>query len=268
MSVFENLLHFRTDLISSSFFENSNKPEIGDFVLLYTIENFGDQYNDFINNNIGEIISVNTNQYSKKILFEVRYRVGTYDEFNDMKNYFRYISFDFEKKLSKVANIIYENKSDILIFLICPLSHFISIFLFSLASCKLFREIQTEKSDSTSVNKSSEGLQKVDTSKIKSESASTKETVYYPQPIYIQGKDGETKVVFVPQSTKETEARKEETDLALFENFRKEFLDSLSSKTSKKDAETKVKVLDFWQILALGLLFVVLIFIIRKNIKL
>jgi len=128
------------------------------------------------------------------------------------------------------------------------------LILFS--GCKVFQDLKKEKShigsDSVNVKKESESLSKVDTSKSKSESAHNKETVYYPQPIYIEGKDGETKVVFVPQTVRESGTNKEETQNFNFENYRKDIIDSmriaqLEFQLSKR-VETKVDVLGigFW----------------------
>ena len=101
----------------------------------------------------------------------------------------------------------------------------IVLIIILLSGCKLFREVDKKSSDSTVVKKDIQSSAKVDTSQTKTETASTKETVYYPQPIYIQGKDGETKVVFVPQSTKETGTKKEESNNAIFETWQRNFMD-------------------------------------------
>ena len=138
---------------------------------------------------------------------------------------------------------------------------FIVLLLMILSSCKLVGGSQKQKSevsgDTTSVKKQTESLTKGDTSKSKTETIHTKETIYQPQPIYIQGKDGETKVIFVPQSTKETGSNKSETLTYTFEDYRKDFLDSvrmanLEIALSKK-SEIKVDILPlgFWFGLAL-----------------
>ena len=129
-----------------------------------------------------------------------------------------------------------------------------------LSSCKLIHEAskgKTEKStDSVSVKKDEQEKSKVDTSKTKSES--TKETVYYPQPIIVEGKGGETKVVFVPQSVKETNSQ--ENQNAIFENWKQNLYDSLlrSEITKEKEKETKTVVKTDWLtigiLVALGLL--------------
>jgi len=118
----------------------------------------------------------------------------------------------------------------------------IVLMLIGMSSCKLFKEVKKDSSDSARVVKQTETAIKVDTSKSKTETASTKETIYYPQPIYVQGKDGETKVIFVPQSTKETGSKTEENTNAIFEQFKKDFSDSLNSIKNSKQTDTKIKV--------------------------
>jgi len=135
------------------------------------------------------------------------------------------------------------------------------IFVFMLvflSSCKLFREVDKAKSDSASVVKQSEVNTKVDTSKSKTETIHTKETIYQPQPIYIQGKDGETKVIFVPQTTRETGSQTQENTNYKFDGLRKEFLDSLNVAKASKQSETKAGT-DWFQIAMLAAL-VLLVF--------
>jgi len=132
----------------------------------------------------------------------------------------------------------------------------IFIIIYTLTGCNVFRALKKEesevKSDSVSVKKQTETLSKVDTTKTKTETIHTKETIYQPQPIYIQGKDGETKVIFVPQSTKETGSNKEEKQNFSFENYRKDFMDSVKiaemEKQLAKQSETKGSILGmgFW----------------------
>jgi len=74
-------------------FENIEEPELGDYVLIRENRDYTQPYNDFINNNIGQIVLTDFSFNKKRI--EVRYYVDTFDEFKNMKNYFRYISFDF-----------------------------------------------------------------------------------------------------------------------------------------------------------------------------
>lgn len=128
------------------------------------------------------------------------------------------------------------------------------------SSCKLFKQVEKSNSDSTKVEKQDEVNSKVDTSKTKNESTATKETVYYPQPIYIQGKDGETKVVFVPQSTKETEVSKSENQNAVFEEWKRHYEDSTQNAQSNLSKDVKVKAgpsfIEWLLIIAIGLLFI------------
>src|SRR5574339_720218 len=87
---------------------------------------------------------------------------------------------------------------------------FLLVILFICSSCKSIKGLKSNSRDSLSVQKLSEGATKTDSSGSKTDKTNTKETVYYPQPIYIQGKDGETKTVFVPQYIKETGTEKTE----------------------------------------------------------
>ena len=132
-----------------------------------------------------------------------------------------------------------------------------------LSSCDFFRRVQrteTEvKSDSANVKKVTETSSKIDTSK--TSTVTTKETVYYPQPIIVPGKNGETKVVFVPQSTKETGS--EERQNFNYEDYRKDLIDSmrianLELALSKK-TETKAALLPFGFWLGIGIVGLVAI---------
>ena len=132
----------------------------------------------------------------------------------------------------------------------------IFIIIYTLTGCNVFRALKKEESearaDSVNVKKQTEVSSKVDTTKTKTETIHTKETIYQPQPIYIQGKDGETKVIFVPQSTKETGSNKEEKQNFSFEDYRKDFMDSVKiaemEKQLAKQSETKGSLLGmgFW----------------------
>ena len=119
------------------------------------------------------------------------------------------------------------------------------------SGCEFFRKMsksETEvRGDSVNVKKATEVSSSVDTSK--SKIASTKETVYYPQPIIVPGKDGETKIVFVPQTVKETGT--EEKQNYNFENYRKDFLDSM--RMAKLEAELNKKSETEGSILGIGL---------------
>ena len=111
-----------------------------------------------------------------------------------------------------------------------------------LAGCKTVSHTKKSTNDSTSVVKTNEGTSKVDSSGSKSDKTNTKETVYYPQPIYIQGKEGKTEVVFVPQSVKETGTEKTEQVQVVKDESWREAFDSLSSKILTLSQDKKVKV--------------------------
>jgi len=131
------------------------------------------------------------------------------------------------------------------------------------SGCEFFRKLDkqttTAKSDSNNVKREVVVASSVDTSK--SKSASTKETVYYPQPIIVPGKDGETKIVFVPQTVKETGT--EEKQNFNFDNYRRDLLDSIAiaqlREELNKKSETKGSLLGigFW--IGIAILGVVLI---------
>ncbi len=131
------------------------------------------------------------------------------------------------------------------------------------SGCTLFQKTQKTKeeikSDSTSVKKVTETSSKVDTSK--TSSTNTKETVYYPQPIIVPGKNGETKVVFVPQTIRETGT--EEKQNFNYEDYRKDLIDSMRIANLElalsKQSETKTSILGFGFWLGVSLLGIVLI---------
>ena len=140
------------------------------------------------------------------------------------------------------------------------------------SSCEFFRKLDKSKTevrgDSTNVKKEAEGLNKVDTSKSKTETASTKETVYYPQPIIIKGDDGKSYPVFVPQIVKETGSSKEEKQNFNYDQWFKEKTDSITIAQLRleldKKSETKGSVLGmgFWigvSILGVVLLGIVIV---------
>jgi hypothetical protein len=142
---------------------------------------------------------------------------------------------------------------------------------FICSGCEFFRKLDksatTNKNDSTNVKKETETSSSIDTSK--SKSASTKETVYYPQPIIVPGKDGETKIVFVPQTVRETGT--EEKQNFNYESYIKAKLDSmtiaqLQSQLDKK-SETKGSVLGigFWIGIAIvGVVLLAIILVLAK----
>ena len=145
------------------------------------------------------------------------------------------------------------------------------VILISLSSCEFFRKLDkqttTNKNDSTNVKKETVTASSVDTSK--SKSASTKETVYYPQPIIVPGKDGETKIVFVPQTVKETGT--EEKQNFNYENYMKNFVDSMTIAQLKaelnKKSETKGSLLGigFWiGVSILGIVLLAIIIVLAK----
>ncbi len=145
------------------------------------------------------------------------------------------------------------------------------IILVSLSSCEFFRKLDksavVNKNDSTNVKKETEVSSSVDTSKTKT--ASTKETVYYPQPIIVPGKDGETKIVFVPQTVKETGT--EEKQNFNFDNYRRDLLDSMRiaqlESQLNKQSETKGSVLGmgFWiGVSILGVVLLAIIVVLAK----
>lgn len=147
---------------------------------------------------------------------------------------------------------------------------YLLIILVLFSSCKLFTKSQGSKDDSSHVISNKEQTLSGDTSKRKSEATNTKETVYYPQPIYIQGKDGESKVVFVPQTVKETLSNKEESQNGNYQQVTKDFMDSMRAFMQTRSSQTTVKAFDFWQIFALGivgLVVLVILYVIIKKIK-
>ena len=138
--------------------------------------------------------------------------------------------------------------------------------LFLSAGCKILQTKQSSSSDTSSVKKELQVNSKVDTSKTKSESQYTRETFIVP------GRDTTiNNFIFQPgnqQPTvyiRETGSKKEETNTFQFADFRKEILDSLSASKQESKVETKVKVLDFWQILALGLIGLIIVFFIGSK---
>ncbi len=150
---------------------------------------------------------------------------------------------------------------DLLTCLIIALITVVLCVIFS--SCTLFQKTQKTKeetrTDSTSVKKVTETSSKVDTSK--TSSTNTKETVYYPQPIIVPGKDGGTQVIFVPQKT--TETGTEERQNFNYEDYRKDLIDSMRIANLElqlsKQSETKTSILGFGFWLGVSLVGIVLI---------
>jgi hypothetical protein len=125
------------------------------------------------------------------------------------------------------------------------------------SSCNVFKKVEQKKSDSTVVKKELETASKVDTSKHSRESAYTRETFIYPRDtnVFVTNNYPASPAVYI----RETGTQKEVNNDYKFEDLRKEFLDSLSASAKSKNVETKVKVLDFWQLLALaGIAFLIL----------
>jgi hypothetical protein len=106
------------------------------------------------------------------------------------------------------------------------------------SSCKVLKSTKSNVKDSLSVQKVNEGSVRVDSSGSKSDR--TKETVFYPQPIYIEGKNGESKIIFVPQSVRETE-KVEDAKIIKDDSWR-QALDSLSWQITNREMDKKVKV--------------------------
>ena len=106
------------------------------------------------------------------------------------------------------------------------------------SSCKVLKSTKSTVKDSLSVQKVNEGSVRVDSSGSKSDR--TKETVFYPQPIYIEGKNGESKIIFVPQSVRETE-KVEDAKIIKDDSWR-QALDSLSWQITNREMDKKVKV--------------------------
>ena len=110
------------------------------------------------------------------------------------------------------------------------------------SGCKVLKSTKSNVKDSLSVQKVNEGSVRVDSSGSKSDKTNTKETVYYPQPIYIQGKDGEIKIVSVPQYIKETGTEKTEDAKIVKDDSWRQALDSLSWQITNREMDKKVKV--------------------------
>lgn len=136
---------------------------------------------------------------------------------------------------------------------------------FICSSCKLSREVSKSGKDSIVVSKTNEGNSRIDSSGTKSDKTNTKETVYYPQPIYIQGKDGETKTVFVPQYIREIGTEKTEQSQIIKDTSWKDAFNSLAVLISSKESQTTAKAFDFWQILALGILGLIVLYFIGNK---
>lgn len=111
-----------------------------------------------------------------------------------------------------------------------------------LPGCKTQHKSNQSTKDSVTVNRTNEGSSKIDSSGSKSDKTNTKETVYYPQPIIVPGKDGNDRIIFVPQSTKETGSEKNEDFNLSKDSQWKDRYDSLMYATllASKSGSTKV----------------------------
>ncbi len=116
------------------------------------------------------------------------------------------------------------------------------IIICTFSGCKTLHSSKSNTKDSISTNKANEGSVRVDSSGSKSDKTNTKETVYYPQPIYIQGKDGETKVFYVPQKVTETGTEKTEQAQIIKDTSWKEAFNSLAVLIANKEAKSQTKV--------------------------
>ncbi len=136
------------------------------------------------------------------------------------------------------------------------------------SSCSFFNKSQKQsseiKTDSTKVKRETEKVSNVDTSKTKAESTYQKETIYFGRDTTINNYYPAPAVIIRESGTK-----KEETNNYNYETRERQIVDSmrianLELQLSKK-TETKVKVLDFWQILALGLIGIVILYLVGNK---
>ena len=118
----------------------------------------------------------------------------------------------------------------------------IIIFCVCCTGCKILKNQKVNTKDSVSTSKTNEGNSRIDSSGTKTDKTNTKETVYYPQPIYIQGKDGETRTVFVPQYVKESGTEKIEQAQIIKDTSWKEAFNSLAVLIANKETQTKTKI--------------------------
>lgn len=115
------------------------------------------------------------------------------------------------------------------------------VIIFSCSSCKFLSKVSKSTKDSTSVNNIKEGSARFDSSGSKSDVTNIKETVYYPQPIIVPGKDGETKVIFVPQTVKETDNEKKEQAHVTSDTSWREAIREITIALSNKDKTSSAK---------------------------
>ena len=115
--------------------------------------------------------------------------------------------------------------------------------LMLLPGCKILKNQKLATKDSVSVNQSSQGSVRVDSSGSKSDKTNTKETVYYPQPIYIEGKNGgEPKIIFVPQTVRETGTEKTEQAQIVKDTSWHDAFNSLALLIANKESKSSTRI--------------------------
>lgn len=132
--------------------------------------------------------------------------------------------------------------------------------MFFFSGCKVVKDLKQSSKDSSSINNSKEGSVKIDSSGSKADRTNTKETVYFPQPIIVPGKDGDTKVIFVPQTVRETGTEKTEQAQIIRDTSWKEAIREMTLALKEKELEKKTKVgpsfLEWVLIAGIGLLLI------------
>lgn len=121
---------------------------------------------------------------------------------------------------------------------------FLVILWNSFCGCKILQSKKSNTNSKDSIVNNSQGSVRVDSSGSKSDKTNTKETVYYPQPIYIQGKDGETKVISVPQYIKETGTEKTEQAQVITDTTWKNEMRELRTLIQNTNSTTKGSLLN------------------------
>jgi hypothetical protein len=139
------------------------------------------------------------------------------------------------------------------------------LFILLMTSCKFFQKLEKTKSDTVAVKKVTDTSVKVDTSKTKSESSYLRETFIFPPKDTVINNyyNTTTPAVYIRESGSKTD----QTDNFKFEDLRKEVLDSIAASRKNVSSDTKIKVFDFWQILALGLVGLIVIYFITNKIS-
>jgi len=116
----------------------------------------------------------------------------------------------------------------------------ILFFMLFVTSCKILHKKDVQKSDTADVKKETQSSVKVDTSKSKSESAYTRETFIYPggdTNVFVTNNYPASPAVYI----RESGTKKTEDDNFKFEDFKRDFLDSMKTVTTAKQTETKIK---------------------------